>query len=58
MSFLEIQDLATFAAQARFFGTLSAALSDLGNCPALFDVLELSVAGGLAGWMVHLKRRP
>ena len=58
MSFLDVQDLATFAAQSRFFSLLAAAWDDLSGCQTLMDVLDLSVASGLAGWMVRLKRRP
>ena len=51
MSFLDLQDLATLAAQSGFVGLLLAAWCDLSDSQVLVNVLDLAVAGGLIGWI-------
>jgi len=51
MSFLDVQDLATLAAQSGFVGLLLAAWCDLSDSQVLVNVLDLAVAGGLIGWI-------
>ena len=51
MSFLDVQDLATVAAQGGFLGLLLAAWCDLTDSQVLINLLDLGVAGGLVGWI-------
>ncbi len=51
MSFLDVQDLATLAAQSGFVGLLLAAWCDLSDSQVLVNLLDLGVAGGLIGWI-------
>ena len=51
MSFLDLQDLATLAAQSGFLGLLLAAWCDLSDSQVLVNLLDLGVAGGLIGWI-------
>jgi len=51
MSFLDLQDLATLAAQSGFLGLLLAAWRDLSDSQVLVNLLDLGVAGGLIGWI-------
>jgi len=51
MSFLDVQDLATVAAQSGFLGLLLAAWCDLTDSQVLINLLDLCVAGGLIGWI-------
>jgi len=51
MSFLDVQDLATVAAQSGFLGLLLAAWCDLTDSQVLVNLLDLGVAGGLIGWI-------
>jgi hypothetical protein len=51
MSFLDVQDLATVAAQSGFLSLLLAAWCDLSDSQVLVNLLDLGVAGGLVGWI-------
>jgi hypothetical protein len=51
MSFLDVQDLATVAAQSGFLGLLLSAWCDLTDSQVLVNLLDLGVAGGLIGWI-------
>jgi hypothetical protein len=50
MSFLDVQDLATVAAQSGFLSLLLAAWCELSDSQVLVNLLDLGVAGGLIGW--------
>jgi len=56
MSFLDVQDLATLAAQSGFLGLLLAAWRDLSDSQVLINLLDLGVAGGLVGWIYRRRR--
>jgi hypothetical protein len=51
MSFLDVQDLATVAAQGGFLSLLLTAWCDLSDSQVLVNLLDLGVAGGLIGWI-------
>jgi len=51
MSFLDVQDLATVAAQSGFLSLLLAAWCDLSDSQVLVNLLDLGIAGGLVGWI-------
>jgi len=51
MSFLDVQDLATVAAQGGLLSLLLAAWCDLTDSQVLVNLLDLGVAGGLIGWI-------
>jgi hypothetical protein len=51
MSFLDVQDLATVAAQSGFLSLLLAAWCDLSDSQVFVNLLDLGVAGGLIGWI-------
>ena len=55
MSFLDVQDLATVAAQSGFVGLLLAAWCDLTDSQVLINLLDLGVAGGLIGWIYRCR---
>jgi len=57
MSFLDVQDLATVAAQSGFVGMLLAAWCDLTDSQMLINLVDLGVAGGLVGWIFRQRRR-
>ena len=56
MSFLDVQDLATVAAQSGFVGMLLAAWCDLTDSQMLINLVDLGVAGGLVGWIFRHRR--
>ena len=54
---LDVQDLATVAAQSGFVGMLLAAWCDLTDSQMLINLVDLGVAGGLVGWIFRQRRR-